>query len=96
MRALELRRTALQCLATPAFGSSVDTCAVFVAFLRWGGLTLKYFVGTHVGRIWVKAEDAPTTILVTNSILNSEFISAKQSELMVKTLLTRTGKLPAA
>jgi hypothetical protein len=48
----------------------------------------------NAGRVWSKAEDAQTTILVSNSILNSEFISAKQSEAMVKTLLTRMGKMP--
>uniref|UniRef100_A0A7S0QLZ0 Ribosomal RNA-processing protein 40 n=1 Tax=Pyramimonas obovata TaxID=1411642 RepID=A0A7S0QLZ0_9CHLO len=68
-------------------------CPVLVAL----GSALSYEIAVGInGRVWVKAEDAPTTILVSNSILNSEFISAKQSELMVKTLLTRMGKLPAA
>lgn len=59
------------------------------------GTALSYEIAVGInGRVWSKAEDAQTTILVSNSILNSEFISAKQSEAMVKTLLTRMGKMP--
>jgi hypothetical protein len=38
------------------------------------------------GRIWVKSGNAQSTVLVSNAILNSEFITAAQAQRMVKAL----------
>ena len=38
------------------------------------------------GRVWVKSGNAQSTVLVSNAILNSEFITAGQAQRMVKAL----------
>ena len=43
--------------------------------------------GRMAGRTWVKSGDARSTVLVSNAILNSEFITAQQAERMVAALL---------
>ncbi|KAJ1667799.1 exosome non-catalytic core subunit rrp40 [Coemansia sp. RSA 1813] len=41
------------------------------------------------GRVWVNTEASATTVLVTNAIKNSEFLSANQCKQMVKELLEK-------
>ena len=51
-----------------------------------GGL-VKYEIAIGMnGRLWVNAENVVTTILVTNAIINSEFLTPAQTEIMVKRL----------
>lgn len=55
------------------------------------GSCVKYEIGIGLnGRLWVNSENVVTTILVTNAILNSEFLSAVQAETMVKRLAAVT------
>lgn len=55
------------------------------------GAVVKYEIAIGLnGRLWVNAEHVVTTILVTNAIINSEFLTAAQAELMVKRLTAAT------
>lgn len=51
------------------------------------GASVKYEIAIGInGRLWVNADNVVTTILVTNAITNSEFLSPAQTEMMVKRL----------
>lgn len=62
------------------------TCPVLEALGK--GLSFETAVGLN-GRVWVNAASASTTILVSNTIMNAEFFSAAQQQLMVQKLLQR-------
>ena len=56
------------------------------------GSVVKYEIGIGLnGRLWVNTENVVTTILVTNAIANSEFLTAAQAETMVKRLASATS-----
>ncbi len=51
------------------------------------GAVVKYEIAIGInGRLWINAENVVTTILVTNAITNSEFLTSAQTEVMVKRL----------
>lgn len=55
------------------------------------GAVVKYEIAIGLnGRLWVNAENVVTTILVTNAIVNSEFLTAAQAQLMVQRLAAVT------
>lgn len=58
------------------------------AILTTLGSYLPYEVAVGInGRIWVKATTTENTILVANSILNSQHMTKEQIQAMVQTLL---------
>jgi exosome complex component RRP40 len=52
-------------------------------------LSFEIAVGMN-GRVWVNAATTATTILVSNAILNSEFLTAAQQHIMVQKLLQKS------
>lgn len=54
------------------------------------GKSLSYEIAVGLnGRVWVNAPNVSTVILVSNAIMNAEFLSAAQQQLMVQKLLQR-------
>ncbi|KAK9804839.1 hypothetical protein WJX72_008204 [[Myrmecia] bisecta] len=51
-------------------------------------LQFEIVVGMN-GRVWVNSPNCATTVLVSNAVLNSEFLSQAQAELLVKKLLAQ-------
>ncbi|KAH9573233.1 hypothetical protein CY35_02G195800 [Sphagnum magellanicum] len=66
---------------------SKPTCPVLEALGK--SLSFEIAVGMN-GRIWVNAATTTTTILVSNAILNSEFLTAAQQHIMVQKLLQKS------
>lgn len=65
---------------------TVPTAPVLAAL----GKTLSYEIAVGInGRVWVNSTNVTTTILVSNAILNSEFLTSDQAEFMVQKLLER-------
>jgi len=63
---------------------SKPTCPVLEAL----GKSLSYEIAVGLnGRVWVNAAKPATTIVVSNAILNAEFLSSTQQHIMVKKLL---------
>lgn len=55
------------------------------------GTLVKYEIAIGLnGRLWVNAENVVTTVLVTNAIINSEFLTAAQAQIMVQRLASAT------
>lgn len=65
---------------------SRPTCPVLEALGK--GLSFEIAVGLN-GRVWVNAAAVSTVIVVSNAIMNAEFLSAAQQQLMVQKLLQR-------
>ncbi|KAI5074353.1 hypothetical protein GOP47_0010314 [Adiantum capillus-veneris] len=65
---------------------SRPTCPVLEALGK--GLSFEIAVGVN-GRVWVNGDSVSTIILVSNAIMNAEFLSAAQQQLMVQKLLQR-------
>lgn len=65
---------------------SRPTCPVLEALGK--GLSFEIAVGLN-GRVWVNAPSVSTVILVSNAIMNAEFLSSAQQQLMVQRLLQR-------
>ena len=47
------------------------------------------FYVSFIFRLWVHSISTQTTILISNAILNSEYLSDKQTREMVKSLLSK-------
>ena len=55
------------------------------------GKALQYEIAVGMnGRVWVHSPTIATTVLVSNAIINSEFLSPAQAELLVAKLLKHT------
>ncbi|KMZ69576.1 Exosome complex exonuclease RRP40 [Zostera marina] len=65
---------------------SSPTCPVLDALGK--KLSFELAVGLN-GRVWVDASSPEAVVLVSNSIMNSEFLSDTQQKIMVKTLLKK-------
>lgn len=65
---------------------SKPTCPVLEALGK--GLSFEIAVGLN-GRVWVNAPSHSTVILVSNAIMNAEYLSGVQQKIMVQKLLQR-------
>lgn len=65
---------------------SSPTCPVLEAL----GKKLSFEIASGLnGRVWVNASSPATTIVVSNAIMNSEFLSGTQQRLMVEKLMQK-------